>query len=188
MSVTAKPTYPIRMLSAHDSMYGMGWQWITAPQDYVDPTYHKPPGCFKCLYGGPTVGGRGTHDPSGKPISYTYYRPTSNRRACPYPHYSCEPHYGNTWDPGYVAVPGVWVVKRIIDKRGLPVDMGHLHPEIDYYMVQEPSYHLGEGAMASMPGGMPCPWCLSKCDYSDSSLAFCLEDPTHIFEWVPWGG
>ncbi len=178
------PNYPIQAMSSktHPIMYGQGWRWVLADASTNEPIY-----CFKCKYGGPVVEGRATPSPSGAPIAYTYYKPAPK----PYAHYSCETHYdGTTTDPGYISVPGVWVVQRIVDKRGIPVDRGHLHPETDYYMVHEPNSRAkAQGAMASTPGGFPCPWCNSSCtEEGRTYIAVCDADPMHRVEWMPWGG
>lgn len=186
------PPYTIEVRPEHETLFGMGWKWVRATPNHVDPLTKGPLTCFHCQYGGPRVDGKSTPDPSGQTIFYTYYRPSTGFRSRTkmYAHYSCLPHFGKTWDSGYVAVPGAWVVEPIIDKRGLPVDIGHLHPDIEYYMAHEPDYHaLRKGAMASMPGGMPCPWCMSRChDLGGDMIATCENDPTHIVEWIPWGG
>jgi hypothetical protein len=46
------------------------------------------------------------------------------------------------------------------------------------------------GAIVSIFGGSPCPWCKSNMTQQTigSLVAVCDKNPLHIVKWIPWGG
>lgn len=177
---TADPSPPPRHLDEPPAYYGMGWRWVQGAPP-------KDGECHHCTYGGPRDRGRATADPSGKPVAFTAYRPA----AAPHAFYACADHVVQ-WegDKGVTILRGVWRRDRLLDGRGLPVDLGHLHLQTAFLDVEAPSArYLAQGAMAAVPGLAPCPWCRASCETDgDSMLAVCTADPAHRVVWVPWGG
>jgi len=62
--------------------------------------------------------------------------------------------------------------------------------EYKTYVRNAQQWAKHSGAIISIFGGSPCPWCKSRMTQTTlgSLVAVCNRNSLHIVQWVPWGG
>jgi hypothetical protein len=71
---------------------------------------------------------------------------------------------------------------RLVPNAPLYDGIGKAHPPNDWAAA--------EGAIVSIMALMPCPWCESEVKENEDKdfIGTCVNNPSHIMEWLPWPG